>query len=104
MTGTFDLLEAALAQALHSQGVGCHGRDSAERHANDAKRLTAAGWRLVEAAELDRLQRRAKTLELVTSGVNEALQPTGEHRLFDGYCPDCGGQCLRSWLEPEPVT
>lgn len=46
-------------------------------------------------AENDRLRRQ---LTLLLPVANEALKPTGEHRIIDGYCPDCGGQCLRTWL------
>ncbi len=28
------------------------------------------------------------------------LIPTGEHRLIDGYCPDCSGSCLIGFGNP----
>jgi endogenous inhibitor of DNA gyrase (YacG/DUF329 family) len=61
---------------------------------------------MVSEAERDALEadnaRLRRQIEMVAPVVSEALKPTGEHRVIDGYCPDCGGQCLRDWLATQP--
>jgi hypothetical protein len=41
--------------------------------------------------------------ESLCRAAEKALEPTGEHRKIDGYCPDCQGQCLRDWLGRPPL-
>jgi|GEM_PF-6034959 len=48
--------------------------------------------------------------ELLTKAAESALMPTGEHRLLDGYCPDCQGGCMLGfgaeevrYVEPSPI-
>lgn len=38
--------------------------------------------------------------EMLLAAVNEAVKPTGEHRLLNGYCPDCSGSCLVGFGNP----
>ena len=42
--------------------------------------------------------------EALMAAAERGLAPDGEHRVLDGgYCPDCQGQCLRSWLTRPPL-
>ena len=38
--------------------------------------------------------------DLIKQVVEVALEPTGTHRLINGYCPDCGGSCLIGFGNP----
>ena len=41
--------------------------------------------------------------EALMAAAERGLSPDGKHRVLDGgYCPDCQGQCLRSWLTRPP--
>ena len=52
-----------------------------------------------ECGLLRTLARHGLRIEVLEKAANKALEPTGEHRVIDGgYCPDCQGQCLRTWL------
>jgi len=48
--------------------------------------------------------------ELLAKVAESALVPTGEHRLINGYCPDCQGGCMLGfgaeevqYVEPSPI-
>jgi hypothetical protein len=90
----------------------CHYRDDIVDMDNaQARWLAAADPQTVGElfADHDRLQtendRLRHQLSLLAPIANEALKPTGEHRLIDGYCPDCGGSCLIGFGVPgHPYT
>ena len=51
------------------------------------------------------LDRERETLRIVATSLEGALTPTGDHRaLPDGYCPDCGGGCMRGMAEANAET
>ena len=83
----------ALAQALCQEWVpwtpdGPFDAPHMARHRLKAdlviEHLRALGFRIV----------RDDTWRWLQSVAANAVEPRGEHRLIDGYCPDCGGSCL----------
>ena len=64
------------------------------------RQLTDHGWTVI----------RTETFAAISEAAAVALRPDGSHSTINGYCPDCGGGCLRfdpepiPYVEPSPIT
>lgn len=74
------------------------------------RHATSPAGKATASAIIDGLARRGYRIVSdaawrdVNAAAQVALTPTGEHRLIDGYCPDCGGGCLRDWAQTEVTS